>query len=152
MAQPSMTGAAPGEKAAATSAAGDVARLLIRVNVSALILFHTYAVIMGEQAIRDTLTSWGLPAGLAWSAVLFEGLAPILVILGVYARLAAALMVFWMVMALLMAHVLTGHFAQLAANGVGWRLEGQFFFLIDSLAVVLLGAGRYGLGIGGRWN
>ena len=130
----------------------DLVKLLLRVNVGVLILFHTYAVITGEQAIRDTMVAWHLPVGLAWSAVLFEGVAPIMVILGVYARIGGWMMTFWMVMALLMAHLFTGHFLMLAPNGAGWRIETQVFFLVNSLAVALVGAGRYGLNIGGRWN
>jgi putative oxidoreductase len=130
----------------------DVAKLVTRVTVGVLILLHTWAVVNGEQAIRDTLTSWGLPVGLAWTAVIFEGVAPIMVILGVYARIGAWMMTFWMVMAFLLAHITTGHIFQLAPNGVGWRVEGPFFFLALSFAVALQGAGRYGLNIGGRWN
>jgi putative oxidoreductase len=130
----------------------DLAKLVVRVTVSALILLHTWAVINGEQAIRDTLMRWNLPVGLAWTAVIFEGIAPVLVILGVYARIGAWMMTFWMVMAFLLAHIDTGHIFELAANGVGWRVEGPFFFLALSFAVALQGAGRFGLNIGGRWN
>lgn len=137
---------------ATASSADDFSRLALRITVGVLILFHTWAVINGEQAIRTTLAYWHLPVGLAWSALLFEGIAPIMVIFGVYARIGAWLMVFWMVMAILMAHIHTGHFLQLAANGAAWRLESQFFFLVCSLVVALQGAGRYSLGIGGRWN
>jgi len=130
----------------------DTAKLVLRVTVGALILLHTWAVINGEQAIRDTLMRWGLPVGLAWSAVLFEGIAPIMVILGIYARVGAWMMTFWMVMAFLLAHIDTGHIFQLAENGVGWRVEGPIFFLACSFCVALLGAGRYGFNIGGKWN
>lgn len=130
----------------------DAAKLILRVTLSVLILLHTWAVINGEQAIRDTLMRWDLPVGLAWSAVVFEGIAPVMVIVGIYARVGAWLMTFWMVMAFALAHIDTGHIFQLAQNGVGWRVEGPFFFLACSLCVALLGAGRYGAGIGGRWN
>jgi putative oxidoreductase len=130
----------------------DVAKLVLRVSVAAMILLHTWAVVNGEQAIRDTLMRWNLPIGLAWTAVIFEGIAPIMVILGVYARLGAWMMTFWMVMAFLLAHIDTGHIFELAQNGVGWRVEGPFFFLACSFCVALLGAGRYGLNIGGQWN
>ena len=130
----------------------DFAKLVLRVTVSVLILLHTWAVINGELAIRETLMRWGLPVGLAWTSVIFEGIAPIMVILGVYTRAGASMMTFWMVMAFLLAHIDTGHIFELAQNGVGWRVEGPFFFFACSLCVALLGAGRYGLNIGGRWN
>src|SRR5882672_3308570 len=130
----------------------DFAKLVLRVTVGVLILLHTWAVINGELAIRDTLTRWGMPVELAWTAVIFEGIAPIMVILGVYSRIGAWMMTFWMAMAFLLAHIDTGHIFQLAESGVGWRVEGPFFFLALSLAVALQGAGRFGLNIGGKWN
>jgi len=143
-------GVANGEALATTR--DDIAKALVRITVGALILLHTWAVINGEQAIRDTLMRWGLPVGLAWTAVIFEGIAPIMVILGVYSRIGAWMMTFWMAMAFLLAHIDTGHIFQLAESGVGWRVEGPFFFLALSLAVALQGAGRFGLNIGGKWN
>jgi putative oxidoreductase len=130
----------------------DVAKLLNRVTVGVLILFHTWAVANGEEAIRTTLAYWGLPTALAWSALFFEGIAPIMVIAGFYARIGAWIMVAWMVMAFAMAHIHTGHLWQLMPNGVGWRIEVALFFLVESLVIALQGAGRYGLNIGGRWN
>jgi putative oxidoreductase len=151
MATTTLSGSASGARSLAATRE-DLAKLILRVTVAALILLHTCAVINGELAIRDTLMRWGLPVGLAWTAVIFEGVAPVMVILGVYARLGAWMMTFWMVMAFLLAHIDTGHIFQLAENGVGWRVEGPFFFLAGSLCVALLGAGRYGLNIGGKWN
>src|SRR5712671_8158663 len=108
------------ERAIAAANRADLAKLVLRVTVGVLILLHTWAVINGELAIRDTLARWGMPVELAWTAVIFEGIAPIMVILGVYARLGAWMMTFWMVMAFLLAHIDTGHLLQLAQNGVGW--------------------------------
>jgi putative oxidoreductase len=142
----------PSEEEPMTSFQENLAKLIVRVTVSALILLHTWAVVDGEQAIRDTMVRWNLPVELAWTAVIFEGIAPIMVILGIYARLGALMMTFWMVMAFALAHIDTGHIYELAANGVGWRVEGPFFFLALSFVVLLQGAGRYGLNIGGRWN
>jgi putative oxidoreductase len=130
----------------------ETTKLLVRVTVGVLILFHTWAVIHGEVAIRATLERWGLPVELLWTCLLFEGIAPIMVILGIYARIGAWLMTFWMVMAFLLAHIDTGHLWQLNEIRNAWRVEGPFFFLILSLVVALQGAGRYSLNIGGRWN
>ncbi len=130
----------------------DLAKAINRIALGVLILFHTRAVLLGEQAIRDTLMAWGLPIELAYTAIFFEGLAPIMVILGVFARIGAGVMTFWMVLAFLMAHVHTGHLWQLTENGVSWRIEVPLFFLVGSVVVLLQGAGRYSLNIGGKWN
>jgi putative oxidoreductase len=135
-----------------TSAREDLAKLVLRVSVSVMIMVRGWAVLHGEQAIRDTLTRWHMPTELAYSSIFFEEIAPLMVILGVCARFGASAMVFWMVMAFALAHIDTGHIFELDANNVGWRVEGPFFFLACSLCVALLGAGRYGLNIGGKWN
>jgi putative oxidoreductase len=146
-----MTGSAASSRAV-SAAREDLAKLVIRVTVAALILLHTWAVMNGQEAIGDTLVRWNLPVALAWTSPIFEGIAPVMVILGVYARIGAWVMTFWMVMAFALAHLDTGHIFEWAPNGVGWRLEGPFFFLGLSFAVALQGAGRYGLNIGGKWN
>lgn len=137
---------------ALTATRADTAKLFVRVSVGALILVHTWAVVNGELAIRETLVRWHLPVELLWTCLVFEGIAPIMVILGVYARIGAWLMTFWMLMAFLLAHIDTGHLLQLNPVGNAWRVEGPFFFLILSFVVALQGAGRYGLNIGGKWN
>lgn len=151
MASISMTGARSDSRSVA-AAREDLAKLVLRVTVSATIMVRGWAVLHGEQAIRDTLTRWHMPTELAYASLFFEEIAPLMVILGVFARFGASAMVFWMVMAFALAHVDTGHIFQLDANGVGWRVEGPFFFLAMSFCVALLGAGRYGLNIGGKWN
>jgi hypothetical protein len=70
---------------AVTEVQEDLAKLVTRVTVGALILVHTWAVVDGEQAIHDTLMALGLPVGLAWTSLIFEGFAPAMVIPGVYA-------------------------------------------------------------------
>ena len=135
-----------------TAVREDVAKLVLRVTVCAMMMVGGWAVLHGEQAIRDTLVRWHMPTELAYSSLFFEEIAPLMVILGVFARLGASAMVFWMVMAFALAHIDTGHIFELDANAVGWRVEGPFFFLACSLCVALLGAGRYGLNIGGKWN
>jgi putative oxidoreductase len=93
-----MIASASGSEAMA-AARDDLAKLVVRVTLAVLILLHTWAVINGEEAIRDTLMRWGIPVALAWSAVIFEGIAPIMVILGVYTRIGGGMMTFWMVTA-----------------------------------------------------
>ena len=44
------------------------------------------------------------------------------------------------------------HFFMIAPNGAGWFIELQVFYLMVGVMVGLQGQGRYGLGIGGRWN
>lgn len=126
----------------------DLAKLLLRLTLGILILLHGWAKIKhGVGGIEAMLAVRGLPAFLAWGVYLGEVLAPLLLILGVYTRLGAALVTLNMVVALALAH--SGHFSMFTSSG-GWRLELQAMFLVASLAVLMLGSGRYALG--GRWN
>jgi uncharacterized membrane protein YphA (DoxX/SURF4 family) len=74
-------------------------------------------------------------------------LAPLLLIVGLWTRPAALVVVVNMVVAIVLAHM--GQLGQLGKSG-GWALELQGFFLFTALAVALLGAGRFSLG--GRFN
>lgn len=126
----------------------DLAKLLLRLVLGLLILFHGWAKIKhGVGGIEAMLTVRGWPAFLAWGVYLGEVLAPLLLILGVYTRLGAALVTLNMLVAVALAH--SGHFAHFTSNG-GWRLELQAMFLVAAVAVLMLGSGRYALG--GRWN
>ncbi|HLU78506.1 MAG TPA: DoxX family protein [Burkholderiaceae bacterium] len=126
----------------------DLARLLLRLVLGILIFFHGWAKLRsGIGGIEAMLAVHGLPAFLAWGVYLGEVLAPALLILGVFTRLGAALIVVNMLFALFLAH--TGHFGSFTSSG-GWRLELQGMFLVAALAILMLGAGRFALG--GRWN
>lgn len=121
----------------------DLGKLTLRLTVGVLMLFHGVAKLFhGIDPIRAMVGSAGLPAWAAYGVYLGEVVAPLMVVLGVYARVGAALIVINMVFAVLLAH--TGDFFLLTGHG-GWRLELQGFFLFTALAVALLGAGRYAL-------
>lgn len=127
----------------------DLAKLLLRLTLGILILFHGWAKLRhGTSGIEAMLAVKGLPGFLAWGVYLGEILGPLLIILGVYTRLGAALIVVNMLTAVLLAH--TGHLYLFTSSG-GWRLELQAMFLVGAMAIVMLGSGRYALG-GGRWN
>lgn len=130
------------------NALDDLAKLLLRLTLGILILFHGWAKLKhGIGAIDAMLAMRGLPGFLAWGVYVGEVLAPLLIILGVYTRLGGALIAVNMLFALLLAH--SGHFSLFTSSG-GWRLELQFMFLAASFAILMMGAGRYALG--GKWN
>jgi len=129
----------------------DLAKLLLRLTLGILILLHGWAKVKnGIGGIEAMLAVRGLPAILAWGAYIGEVLAPLLLIAGIYSRMAAALIAVNMIVAVALAH--SGHFGQFTSTG-GWRLELQAMFLFAAVALTLLGAGRFSLGgRNGRWN
>ena len=119
----------------------DLGKLILRVVLGVLILLHGIAKLrFGLDPIAGMLQAHGLPNYLAYGALVGEVLAPLLLILGWYGRIGAALIAVNMLFAFVLAH--TGQLAQLNEQG-GWALELQGMFLASSIALLLLGPGEY---------
>jgi len=119
----------------------DLGKLILRVTLGVLILLHGIAKVrFGLDPIAGMLQAHGLPVYLAYGALVGEVLAPLLLILGLYARIGAALVVVNMMSAFALAHM--GQVMQLNEQG-GWALELQGMFLASALALLLLGPGKY---------
>jgi putative oxidoreductase len=131
--------------------ATDAAKLLLRITLGVLILLHGVSKIKGGPGfILDVVERAGLPEPLGYLVYVGEVLAPLLIIVGWWTRVAAFVVAVNMVFAILLVH--TGDLAKLNETG-GWALELQGLFLAVAIAVTLLGAGRYSVGgIAGRWN
>jgi len=116
-----------------------------------LVLFHGIdKVIGGIEGIVNRFENIGLPGALAYLVYLGEVVAPVFVVVGYWARAAAFIVMGNMVVAIFLAH--SGDFLTLTANG-GYGLELQFFYLLSSIAIIALGAGRYSVaGAHGKWN
>lgn len=119
----------------------DLGKLVLRVALGALILLHGIAKLTGGLAgIEELLASRGLPAFLAYGALVGEVLAPLLVLVGFHARIGAVLIAANMLVALALVHM--GELSQLNQQG-GWAVELQGMFLFTAIAIALLGPGRY---------
>ena len=129
----------------------DHGKLILRLMLGVLTLFHGIdKVIGGIEGIMGRFENIGLPGAIAYLVYLGEVMAPIFVVIGYWTRLAAFIVAGNMVVAILIAH--SGDLLGLTPNG-GYRLELQFFFLLSSIAIIALGAGRYGVGgTHGKWN
>jgi putative oxidoreductase len=91
----------------------------------------------------------GLPGFIAYGVLIGEVVAPILIIVGLFTRPAALVLAFTMIVAWLM--VGTGKTFALDAVGA-WAIESLVYFFIGSLAVALLGAGRFSLAKDPAWK
>jgi len=125
-------------------------KLVLRLTLGVLLLFHgVHKILTGIDPIRAMIGAHGLPDYLAYGVYAGEVLAPILLILGLFARLGGALIVINMIVALLLVHM--GMLAGLNDQG-GYVLETQMLYLFGGLAVALLGAGRIAVGGEGPLN
>ncbi len=123
----------------------DTGKLIVRLSVGGLMLFHGVAKIMHPGSldfIGGMLAGYGLPAMLAYGVYIGEVLAPLMVIAGYQARIGGLIMAVNMLFALVLAH--TGDFFSLSEHG-GWMVELQMFYLLSALAVVFLGSGRHAI-------
>ncbi|WP_197685170.1 DoxX family protein [Herminiimonas arsenitoxidans] len=129
----------------------DLGKLLLRLVLGGLILLHGISkLIAGPAFVISVATSAGLPAAIGYLVYLGEVVAPILLIVGIWSRVAALIIAGNMVFAIFLVH--TKQFLTLNDQG-GWALELQGMYLITALALVCLGAGRFSIGgRSGRWN
>jgi putative oxidoreductase len=121
----------------------DLGRLLLRLGLGALILFHGFAKLTGGiDGITQVVTANGLPAFVAYGVYVGEVVAPILVILGWYSRVGSLIVAINMVFALYLVH--RADLFKLAPSG-GYALELQALYLVVALALALMGPGRYSI-------
>ena len=129
----------------------NLGKLLLRLTLGVLILLHGIAKIAsGPAMIMGTVAKSGLPPALGYLVYVGEILAPVLLIAGVWARVAALVVAINMVVAVLLVHA--GQLGDLTRTG-GWALELQGFYFFTAVAIMLLGAGKFSVGgAGGRLN
>ncbi|MET0982052.1 MAG: DoxX family protein [Telluria sp.] len=136
---------------ASRSSYDDIGKLLLRVVLAVLLLFHGVSKLAGGVGfITGMLDKMGLPGALGYLVYVGEVIAPLLILIGVWTRPAALVVAGNMLVAVLLVH--TAEFFTMSKSG-GWALELQGMFFFAALAVALLGAGRYSVGgRGGKWN
>jgi putative oxidoreductase len=126
----------------------DLGKLILRVTVGGLLLFHgMHKLLTGIAPIKAMIAAHGLPDALAYGVYLGEVVGPVLVLLGIYARLGAGLIAINMVMAIALSGANLMGFNAMG----GYRLELEAFYLLGAVSVALLGAGRVSVA-GGRWG
>lgn len=134
-----------------SSTSDDLGKLILRAALALMILLHGVAKIIGGVGfISGMVAKMGLPPAFGYLVYVGEVIAPLLMLFGIWTRLAALVVAINMAVAVLLVH--TAEFFLLEKTG-GWALELQGMFFFTAVALVLLGAGRYSVGgVSGRWN
>ena len=118
-------------------------KLILRLTLGGLMLLHGIAKINKPGTvdyIGNVLSDVGFPSALAYGVYIGEIIAPLMIILGVYSRIAGLIIVVNMFFAILLMH--SGDIFSLTKHG-GWAIELQAFYLMCGAAVMFLGSGRH---------
>ncbi|HEY0681929.1 MAG TPA: DoxX family protein [Steroidobacter sp.] len=116
-------------------------KLILRLALGSLILFHGVAkLIGGVGGLSGMVTAAGLPSFVTYGVYVGEVVAPVLVLLGWYSRIGAALIAINMLFAIALAH--RADLFVIGKTG-GWALELQGMFLFTAIAIALMGPGRF---------
>ncbi|RXJ60595.1 DoxX family protein [Candidatus Marinarcus aquaticus] len=118
----------------------DIGKLLLRILLGALMLFHGIAKVNhGIAFIMGRITQAGLPEFLAYGVYVGEIIAPILLILGLKTRFAAFIVAVTMLFAIYLVHA--NDLLTLTQTGA-WAIELQMFYLGTAIVIMFMGAGR----------
>lgn len=120
--------------------AEDIGKLFLRLGVGGLMLFHgVHKLLTGLDSLKMLLSAHGIPQEFAYVAYLGEIIGPILVILGVFTRIGAFLMV-----AEVAALIVLGGTAQLLSltDQGAYSLEVEMLYAFGALALVFGGGGK----------
>jgi putative oxidoreductase len=124
----------------------DIGKLMLRLTVAGLILFHGISkIIHGVPGIANSLASHHLPSFIAYGAYMGEVVAPIVVIMGIWSRIGALVVAFNMVMAITLS---AWRLAPTLSRGGGWGMELEAFYLLTAVAVFFLGPGTFSISRG----
>jgi putative oxidoreductase len=129
----------------------DLGKLLLRLAVGGLLLFHGVGKIAaGVGWMMPMLGSMGIPGFVAYGVYVGEVVAPILILLGAFTRPAALVVAFDLVMAIYL--VRRADLFQLNDMGA-LKVELELFYVLGALALFFLGGGRFGITRGkGAWD
>ena len=129
----------------------DLGSLVLRVATGGLLLFHGIGKLLhGIEGIKHDLFLAHLPSHLAYLVYLGEIVAPILLVLGMFTRISAAVVLVDLLAAILLAAHARIFVIQ---RGGAWGLETEAFFLLNALSLTFIGGGRLSLGsVLGLWG
>src|SRR5258708_861330 len=130
----------------------DFGKLILRLGVAVLLGFHGFSKLKnGIGWMAGPLHAHHLPMFVGYGVYVAEVIAPVLLILGIFTRPAALVIVFDLLMALFL--VVQANAFKLQPQGGALGAEVQFLYIFSALAIAFLGSGRFALSKGkGRWD
>lgn len=120
----------------------DLGLLLLRIALGGLMLFHgMHKLIYGVGFIGDMLAAIGMPSFIAYGSLLAELVASLMIIFGIWTRLASVVFAGNMMVAILMAHA--SEMFSLSPMTGGLVIELPLLYLLGAAVLCLTGGGRF---------
>lgn len=120
----------------------DLGLLLLRIALGGMMLFHgMHKLIYGIGFIGDMLAAIGLPSFIAYGSLLAELVASLMIICGIWTRLASVVFAGNMMVAILMAHA--SEMFSLSPMTGGLVIELPLLYLLGAAVLCLTGGGRF---------
>jgi putative oxidoreductase len=124
--------------------------LIVRVAIGLpMLIYGISKVINGIDFISQLLIEKGLPPILSYGVYVGEVVAPVMLILGFRARIAAFLFAFNCLTALLLTQ--TSSILKLNDYG-GWAVELLAIYMLVAASLVFTGSGKFSLSTVSRWD
>ena len=138
--------------ASTSSYRDDAGKLILRLAVGVLLGFHGVSKLKnGIGWMAGPLSAHHLPMFVGYGVYVAEVVAPLLLILGIFTRPAALVIVFDLFMALVL--VVQGKAFQIQPQGGALGAELQFLYIFAAVAIAFFGSGRFAVSKGrGRWD
>lgn len=130
----------------------DLGKLILRLTVGGLLIFHGISkLVHGIAWMAGPLGAFHLPFFIAYGVYIGEIVAPLMIILGYKARLAALVVAFDLFMAIVL--VTNGGIFAVRPGGA-WGIETEAFYLLTAIAIFLLGSGKFKVAkvSGNKWD
>ena len=122
----------------------DVGKLLLRLGLGVIVLFHGAAKLShGVEWMKGPLSEINLPGFLAYGSFVGEVIAPLMIVLGYRTRIAGLLVAFDLFMAIVL--VLRHQVFAIKPMGGGWAIELEALIIVASLALFFVGGGKFGI-------
>lgn len=128
----------------------DLGLLILRISVGGLMLLHGISKLQhGAGFIEQVVLNAGLPSFVAYGVYVGEVIAPLLIIIGLCTRGAAAVFAFNCLVATLLVH--SQDIFTLSAQG-GWALELLGLYFLGAVALAFTGGGKYAVSSKYIWD
>ena len=128
----------------------DLGILISRVAIGLpMLVYGINKLIYGIDPIENLLAEKGLPSFFAYGVFLGEVVAPILIIIGLRARLAGLVFAINCFTAICLAQ--TANILKLNDYG-GWALELLVIYMLIGLSFIFTGSGRFSVSTNSKWD